>query len=96
VAVRFLSGSAWNRIENSRLQSNAVGGYALFMTGADSNTVTQSSLAGGIYGALLDNGSDSNTIQLSTVTGGSSGIWFLAADSNTVTQSYVFGGTSGI
>ncbi len=88
-----LNGSAFNTISLSTVISGSAASRALYLTGADSNTVTGSyleSLSG--YGAFLDAGADYNTISQSTMVSNSGGMFALylaGSDGNTVTGSYI-------
>ncbi|MBI4054683.1 MAG: hypothetical protein HY402_00965, partial [Elusimicrobia bacterium] len=75
-----------NAISLSTLIGQSWDGFLVW--NADSNTVTQSYLWGGWFGAAIDTGSDYNTISLSTMIGQSwYGLYADGADSNRVTQS---------
>ncbi|MBI5245837.1 MAG: right-handed parallel beta-helix repeat-containing protein, partial [Elusimicrobia bacterium] len=72
-------------------------GYGLYALAADTNTVTQSYLWGGLHGLSLNIGSNYNVITLSTMIGNAGyGLHATVADSNTVTQSYMWGGLRGV
>jgi len=92
----YLNGGKNNAFSVILASNSNAGGYALWATESDTNTVTQSFLWSQLRGAALNNGSDYNTISFSTMIGNDSfGLWTNDSDSNTITQSYMRGNASG-